>query len=128
MVEQTRRIILVVDDEPEITRMLQVMLEHHGYTVRRAHGTAQGMHILESEPPDLVLLDLMMPHLSGVELCGYIRRDPRTAKVPVIVYTAANNDEVVRSAMEAGATKFLSKTVDRAELIKAIDEALATQV
>lgn len=128
MAEQTRRIILVVDDEPEITRMLQVMLEHHGYEVRRAHGTAQGMHMLESEPPDLVLLDLMMPHLSGVELCAYIRRDPRTAKVPVIVYTAANNEQVVQSAMEAGATKILPKTIDRSELIEAIDEAFSTQV
>lgn len=121
---QTRR-ILVVDDDPETTRMLQLMFEHEGYEVKRAHGTAQGMTSLTTDVPDLVLLDFMMPHLNGAELCRYIRRDPRTAHVPVLIYSAASNDENIQAALDAGATGFVAKTISREELMKIVSEALA---
>ncbi len=116
--------ILVVDDDPEITRMLQFILERHGYAVSRAHGTAQGMNLLANETPDLVLLDFMMPHLNGLELCAFIRRDPRTAETPVIIYSADCNPENIRAALDAGATRFLPKTLKTDELLKSIAEAL----
>src|SRR5262245_57661920 len=124
MTVRAKRQILVVDDEPGITRMLQFLFEHHGFEVKRAHSTAQGMSMLAAEIPDLVVLDFMMPHLTGVELCRFIRRDPRTSHVPVIVYSAVSNDENIQAAMEAGATRFLEKTVDQDVLLKAIIETL----
>jgi len=123
----TKRRILVVDDDPETTRMLQIMFEHYGYEVKRAHGTAQGMTALAADVPDLVLLDFMMPHLNGAELCRFIRRDPRTAHVPVFVYSAASVDDNIQTALEAGATQFVSKTISREDLMQIVNEALASE-
>ncbi len=120
----TAQHILVVDDDPETTRMLQILFEHHGYRVQRAHGTAQGMTALASAVPDLVLLDFMMPHLNGAELCRFIRRDPRTAHVPVFIYSAASHDENIQAALEAGATRFVPKTTDRDALMSLVHAAL----
>ena len=122
---KTQKLVLVVDDEPEITKMLELMLEYEGYEVRRAHGTAQGMAILETETPDLILLDSMMPQMSGLELCRYVRREPRTAHIPVIVYSAAAGDQSVKMAMDAGATRYVRKTVSGEELLKTVREMLA---
>lgn len=124
--EATKQRILVVDDDPEVTRMLQLMLEFYGYEVKRAHGTAQGMTSLESEIPDLLLLDLMMPHLNGIELCSYVRRDPRTANVPVVMYSAAPNEDNIQAALEAGATRFVHKTGDSEELLQVVKEVLSS--
>ncbi len=124
--EATKKRILVVDDDPEIARMLQLMLEYHGYEVKRAHGTAQGMTSLETEIPDLVLLDFMMPHLNGIELCSYVRRDPRTARVPVIMYSAAAGEENMQAALEAGATRFVHKTSASDELLQVVKEVLSS--
>lgn len=126
MTTSDKKHILVVDDDPEITRMLQIMLEFHGFAVTRAHGTAQGMTMLSKETPDLVLLDFMMPHLDGLELCSYIRRDPRTANVPVIIFSAASGDDRLQAAMNAGATRFIQKTVGKDELMKAITDTLGS--
>jgi CheY-like chemotaxis protein len=119
--------ILVVDDDPETTRMLQIMFEHDGYEVMRAHGTAQGMAALATDVPDLVLLDFMMPHLNGAELCRFIRRDPRTAHVPVFIYSAASHDENIQAALDAGATRFVAKTINREDLMRIVKEALPLQ-
>lgn len=116
--------ILVVDDDPDITRMLQIMLEHEGFVVLRAHGTAQGMTMLARETPDLVLLDLMMPHLDGLELCRYIRREPRTASVPVIMFSAASSEKNIQAAMQAGATHYIQKTTNKDQLMQTINDAL----
>jgi DNA-binding response OmpR family regulator len=124
MAKDGRR-ILVVDDEPELTRMLQVMFEHFGFEVQRAHGTAQGMAALATTVPDLVILDFMMPHLNGIELCSYIRRDPRTAQVPILIYSAVNSDEKIQAALAAGATRFVPKTIASEELVKIVHEVLA---
>lgn len=124
MVEGAKKRVLVVDDDPEITTMLEVMLELHGFAVQVAHGAAQGMAALAVDPPDVVLLDVTMPHVSGLELCRYVRREPHLAKLPVIVFSARANDEHVQQALEVGATMFLKKTASRDELLGALDRAL----
>jgi len=126
MAETRKRHILVVDDDPEITKVVQVMLEYEGFVVTRAHGTAQGMAVLDKELPDLVLLDIMMPHLDGLELCRYIRREPRTMHIPMVVFSASGADEKVHAATLAGATRYLVKTASREELVQTIDEVLGS--
>ena len=124
MAERTKKQILIVDDDPNITNMLGTMFELYGFNVRMAHGTAQGMAAVTAEMPDVVLLDVMMPHLSGLELCRYVRRDPRTAKLPVIIFSALGNEEHVRAGLAAGATAYVKKTSSKDELMKAIADAL----
>jgi CheY-like chemotaxis protein len=118
--------ILVIDDDPDITKMLQMILEYNGYETKRAHGTAQGMQMLANAVPDLLLIDYMMPHLTGLELCSYVRRDPSMADLPIIVYSALNTDEVIDAAMNAGATRFIQKTGGNDVLLKVIKEVLAS--
>lgn len=120
------RRILVVDDEPELTRMLQVLFEHFGFEVQRAHGTAQGMAALATQAPDLVVLDFMMPHLNGIELCRYIRRDPRTSQLPIIIYSAVSNEDNIQAALAAGATRFVPKTIANEQLVQIVNEVLAS--
>lgn len=122
---ELKKQILVVDDDPEMTKLLQLILEHNGFVIRRAHGTAQGMQQLANYVPDLVLIDYMMPHLTGLELCGYIRRDPRLMNTPVIVYSAMNTPEAIETARKAGATRFVEKTSRNDVLIGVIKELLA---
>lgn len=118
--------ILIVDDDPDVTDMIAVLLELHGYDVRKVYGTMPGMTTVMADPPDLVLLDVMMPHLSGLELCRYIRRDPALFKLPVIFFSARASEEQVGEAMAAGATSFVKKTASKDELLAAIRSALAS--
>lgn len=122
---EPKKQILVVDDDPDMTKLLQMILEYNGFEIKRAHGTAQGMQQLENYAPDLVLIDYMMPHLTGLELCGYIRRDPRLVNIPVIVYSAMNTEEAIETAMKAGATRFVQKTSSNEALVNVIKEVLA---
>jgi DNA-binding response OmpR family regulator len=118
--------ILVIDDDPDITRMLQLILEYHGFEIKRAHGTAQGMQMLATMVPDMVLIDYMMPHFTGLELCTYVRRDPRVSHVPIIVYSALNTADAIDASMKAGATRFVQKTVGNDALVGVIREVLAS--
>ena len=122
---EPKKQILVVDDDPDMTKLLQMILEYNGFEIKRAHGTAQGMQQLANYAPDLVMIDYMMPHLTGLELCGYIRRDPRLANIPVIVYSAMNTEEAIETAMKAGATRFVQKTSSNDVLVTVIKEVLA---
>jgi CheY-like chemotaxis protein len=117
--------ILIVDDDPEVADMMAVMLELHGYEVQKVHGTMQGMTAVLADPPDLVLLDMMMPHLSGLELCRYIRRDPALFNLPIVFFSARSDDAQQREAMIAGATAFVKKTAGKDELLDTIRSALA---
>lgn len=116
--------ILVVDDEPETAEMFALMLQLHGYQVAKAHGTTQAIQSVIRESPDAVLLDVMMPDVSGLELCRFVRRDPRTAELPVIIVSAKARPEDIRDGLEAGATKYLTKPVAQDELLAALKQAL----
>ncbi|MBI5292721.1 MAG: response regulator [Chloroflexi bacterium] len=124
MAEADKKRILVVDDDPEITEMLHIILDLAGYEVRIAHGTAQGMAAVNADPPDLIVLDVMMPHLSGLELSRYVRRDPRTMRLPIVMLSALASADKVREGMEAGATAYLTKAVGRDKLLQTIEDAL----
>ena len=124
MTVSDKKRILIVDDDPHITDMLGIMLELHGYQVQKAHGTAQGMAAVAADPPDAIVVDMMMPHVSGIELCRYIRRDPATANLPVIFFSARANENHIQQAMLAGATAYLKKTVSREEILRVVDSAL----
>lgn len=109
--------ILLVDDDPRNLRLLEGMFYTEPYQLLKATSGAEALAIIERENPDLVLLDIMMPGLSGYEVCRYIKSQPSTRIIPVVMVTALHevNDRI--QAMEAGADDFLSKPIDAAELI-----------
>jgi DNA-binding response OmpR family regulator len=122
--------ILVVDDDTRLTELLKLVFESQGFGVTIANNGRQTLEILETELPEAILLDLMMPGMSGMDVCESIRANPRTANIPIIVLTAKSSPESKRELLEVGATQYLVKPVRPTELISHIREAISipTQV
>jgi two-component system, OmpR family, alkaline phosphatase synthesis response regulator PhoP len=108
--------ILVVDDERDILELLRYNLEKEGYAVVVAHDGREALEMAAS-PPDLVILDVMMPVLDGFETCKKLKADPKTARVPVLFLTASSNevDEVV--GLELGADDYVQKPISPRKLV-----------
>jgi two-component system, OmpR family, alkaline phosphatase synthesis response regulator PhoP len=102
--------ILVADDEPHIGRIIKMKLEQGPFQVTLAFDGKEALEVLErGEPFDLVLLDLMMPYVSGLDVLARIRSSDRWKDVPCLVLTAAGQETQYQKAMELGATDFLTK-------------------
>jgi len=116
--------ILVVDDTPQNVKLLHDLLVARGYSVATAATGEEALAKLENEPPDLVLLDVMMPGLSGYDVCRRIREDPRTALLPVVLVTALDPHTERVKGIEAGADDFLSKPINQPELFARVRSLL----
>jgi CheY-like chemotaxis protein len=104
------RHVLVADDEPHIGRIIQMKLEQGPFRVTLAFDGRQALDVLERDDAvDLVLLDLMMPYVSGLDVLAQMRGDPRLRDVPCIILTAAGQEQQYRQAMALGATDFMTK-------------------
>ena len=102
--------MLVADDEPHIGRIIKMKLEQGPFRVTLAYDGREAIEVLEREPDvGLVLLDLMMPHLSGLDVLSTMRSDARWRDIPCIILTAAGEEQQHTRAMELGATEFLTK-------------------
>ena len=108
--------ILVVDDEERNRRLLVAMLEVEGYTTVEAADGAQALELARRNPPDIVLLDIMMPEMDGYEVARALKADTATSAIPVVMVTALDDRESRLRGLEAGAEEFVSKPVDRNEL------------
>jgi len=117
--------ILVVDDEPFNIDYLQQELEAHGFVIDAAVNGVEALERVAEAPPDLVLLDVMMPELDGISVLRILKRDPETRLIPVVLMTALNAVEDRVRGIEAGADDFLSKPVDDRELLARIRTALS---
>lgn len=112
--------ILVVDDDPKILAILRVLLEPWGLTIATLEDPLHFWEILEAVSPDLLILDIKMPHVNGIELCQVIRNDARWGGLPIIVLTANNSPKIVDRVFAVGADDFVSKPVVGPELIARI--------
>jgi len=108
--------ILVVDDEERNRRLLVAMLETEGYSAAEAADGAQALELARQNPPDLVLLDIMMPGIDGYEVARTLKADAATKAIPVVMVTALDDRESRLRGLEAGAEEFVIKPVDRNEL------------
>jgi len=113
--------VLIVDDEPQIRRVLRKTLTSHGYAVVEAKSGDDALERLRSEHPDLILLDVNMPGLSGLETCREIRR---TSEVPIIMLTVRNAEQDKVQALDAGADDYVVKPFGAEELMARIRAAL----
>lgn len=109
-------LVLIVDDEYAGRETLQSVLEGEGYQLEMAENGAQAIEKAKKLLPDVILLDVMMPGMTGFEVCERIRNDPQIAEIPIIVLTALDDREALLTALKAGADDFISKPFDRYEL------------
>lgn len=116
--------ILIVDDEPEIILMVGTRLKAHGYEIVSASDGQAGYEAAQKEKPDLIILDLMLPKMDGYKVCGFLKRDYRYAKIPILMFTAKAQEEDMKLARDMGADAYLVKPFKPEELLGKIKELL----
>jgi len=116
--------ILVVDDQPDNVFILQDKLEREGFDVYTAYDGPNGIKKATEVTPDLVLLDVMMPGMSGFEACKILSETESTKNIPVILVTALTGSEDLTEGLKAGAFDYVKKPFNRSELIARINSAL----
>ncbi len=113
--------ILVVDDEPQITRVLKTTLSSHGYSVRAASDGDEALQVMKEWNPDLVITDLRMPNMDGLDLCRHVRKKSR---VPIIVLSVKGEERIKVEALDAGADDYVTKPFNINELLARVRAAL----
>ena len=117
--------VLVVDDEQDILDLVRFRLEHDGYRVLTASDGQTGLTLAQQERPDLCILDVMMPKLSGLEVLARLRADPATAATRVILLTARGQDADVDRGFELGAQDYVTKPFSPKELRRRVHAQLS---
>ena len=120
-IQDGKRNILVVDDEPQITRVLKTSLSSQGYSIRTASDGKQALQEMKNWSPDLVITDLRMPNMDGLELCRAIRTESR---VPIIVLSVKGEETIKVESLDAGADDYVTKPFNMNELLARVRAAL----
>ena len=108
--------VLVVDDDRNAVDILNRLLTKEGFAVKCANGGREAVEIANAHPIDIILLDVMMPEMDGFQVCEALRKNPRTAEIPVILLTAKDDMETRVVGMRLGVSEFLTKPINKAEL------------
>lgn len=116
--------ILVVDDNQQNLELLQAYLEDMDCHTVPAYDGLEALKIVSQQPPDLILLDIMMPKMSGFEVCKRIKNDPRTSDIPIIMVTALNEFGDIERSIDSGTDDFISKPVNKLELLTRVKTML----
>ncbi|HLA08073.1 MAG TPA: response regulator [Anaerolineales bacterium] len=109
--------ILIVDDDVTITELMKALVSMDGHEPITVNDSTKAIEVANSINPDLITLDLMMPGLSGFELCELLHNDPKFANIPIVIVSAKDDSESKAKAISAGARDYLSKPFSRDEFI-----------
>jgi len=112
--------IMVVDDEPYIARVIKFKLEQEGYIVISANDGITGLNKIREEKPDLVLLDVMMPGMTGYEVCQKIKGDAELAGIPVVILTAKGQERDREQGLSVGASDYITKPFSPNRLLELV--------
>jgi len=120
--------ILVVEDEPDQQELLRYNLAREGFAVRCAEDGREALHMAREEKPDLIVLDLMLPGLDGLEVCRNLRSDPNTSGVPIVMLTAKSEDSDVVTGLELGADDYVTKPYSPRVLLARVKAVMRTRI
>jgi CheY-like chemotaxis protein len=118
-----QKTILVVEDEEETAELFSEMLKVSGFRVLNSSQSKHALDMIREKPPNGILLDIMLPDISGLEILRSIRHDPELSRIPVVVVSAKTLPSDVKAGLEAGATDYLSKPVSFHDLKQSIEKA-----
>jgi len=121
LLQDSQKKILVVDDDKNLSKSLKYQLGKRGYSTRVAHSGKMALEKVGSEPPDLILLDIMMPEMDGYEVMKALKRQPEAAKIPILVMTGVEIDGSRVKALSVGATEYFTKSGGFGKMFETIE-------
>jgi len=119
--------ILVVDDEPDVVEFIERTLRTDGFDVITAYDGIAALDLVSTENPDLILLDIMMPMMSGYEVCEQLQSNPQTKHIPVVCVSSAHSPDARAKSLQVGARELITKPFLPAELVAQIRRYLRTE-
>jgi DNA-binding response OmpR family regulator len=117
--------VLVVEDDPVILRLLEVNFELEGFQVILAHDGAEGIEAARAERPDVVVSDIMMPRVSGIELVQALKADAATSSIPIILLSAKAQTSDLKQGIDAGADDYVTKPFEPLDLVDRVNALLS---
>jgi len=117
--------VLLVEDDPVILRLLEVNFDLEGFGVLLAHDGAEGLEIARASRPDIIVSDIMMPQMSGIEMVEALKADKVTAKIPIILLSAKAQAGDLKAGIEAGADEYVTKPFEPLDLIDRVNALLS---
>ncbi len=119
--------ITVIEDEPVISKLISHVLENVGFSVEIEHDGQNALVNIKKNSPDLVLLDLVLPSMSGLEILTKLRSDDRTKNIPIVVLTSRSHEDDKDKAFQLGATDYVTKPFSPANLVSILQLSLANK-
>ncbi len=116
--------VVVIDDEPFILMMIEDKLRKAMIDVVTLRSSVGAVEVIKKEKPGLIILDWMMPELSGIELCKILKRDPEMAKIPIFMLTAKGQDADEQLGLRSGVTRYITKPFSPKALLEMVEEAI----
>ena len=121
---QDKKTVIVVEDEPDAAELFAEMMRVSGFRVLKTYSSTPAISLIAKELPDVVILDIMMPDISGLEVLRFMRRETQLRDTPVIVVSARSMPSDIQEGLEAGATIYLTKPVGYLDLKQAVDQVM----
>jgi CheY-like chemotaxis protein len=125
--ESREKTVLIIEDEEDAAELFAEMMRVSGFRVVKTSSSAPAIPMIIAQKPDVVLLDIMMPDISGLDILRQMRRDPALVNIPVVVVSAKSLPTDIKHGMEAGASTYLTKPVGFFDLKEAVERALGSQ-
>lgn len=122
-----QKTVMIIEDETDAAELFGEMMRINGFRVIKMFSSTPALAVIAQEKPDVILLDIMMPDISGLEVLRFLRREPELAKIPVIVVSAKSMPNDIRTGIEAGASMYLTKPVGFQDLKNAVEKVLNNQ-
>ena len=119
-----QKTVMIIEDEPEAAELFAEMMRVNGFRVLKMLSSALAIPMIIQEKPDVIILDVMMPDISGLEVLRYMRREPDLVSIPVIVISAKSMPSDIKVGLEAGASMYLTKPVGFLDLKNAVQQVL----
>ncbi|MFN8435948.1 MAG: response regulator [Anaerolineales bacterium] len=122
--DSRQKTVMIIEDEADAAELFSEMMRINGFRVIKMFSSAPAIPIISQEKPDIILLDVMMPDISGLEVLRYIRREPELSSIPVIILSAKSMPGDIKIGLEAGASMYLTKPVGFQDLKNAVEKVL----